>query len=128
MAEENKKHKILVVEDDAFMMELLAQKLGEAGFEVVSAANGEEAAAQFTRFSPELILLDILLPGEDGLEILRKIRRMPGGAEVKVLILSNLSEQSRMDEANLLGVAGYLVKATHNLSEIVEKVKSILSS
>lgn len=118
--------KILLVEDDTFMAELLAQELTRAGFDISLAKTGKEALQKFKETPPELVLLDILLPDVNGVEVLRSIRNEPAGAGVKVMILSNLSEGQDVEEAKGLGVTDYLVKANTSLPDITVKVKEAL--
>src|SRR3989344_7103684 len=127
MADEVKKIKILIVEDDMFMVELLGTELRNSGFEVEVAANGAEALPKFRQFIPDLLLLDILLPDINGFDVLRQIRREPGGVEAKAIFLSNLGETKDMDEAKRIGALDYFVKANFSLSEIVEKIKAVFA-
>lgn len=123
---EDKKKKVLLVEDDIFMADLLTREFAQAGLEIVLAKTGQEAVDKFSAARPDIILLDILLPDVNGLEVLRQIRRKDGGPETKVLILSNLSSERDIEDANRLAVVGYLVKANTSLPEIVEKIKSLV--
>ena len=123
---EQKKSKILLVEDDVFMSELLGQALERAGFETIAAKSGSEGVKKFQETKPSLILLDLILPDESGFEALRQIRRLPGGAEVKVLVLSNLAREAQFEEAKRLGAIDYLVKANFSLDEILAKVRETL--
>lgn len=115
--------KILLAEDDPFMTTLLADGLKAAGFDPVFVADGEDAVKRFSEVQPAAILLDILLPGKSGLEALTEIRKLPGGAEVPALILSNVEETSYMREAERLNVFAYLIKANMQVSDIIAKVK-----
>ena len=123
---EQRESRVLLIEDDKFMSGLLTQSLERAGFESSVAKTGSEGVEMFhgTRF--DLIVLDLMLPDEDGLEVLRKIRRLPGGAEVKVLVLTNRAQEARSEEAKRLGVAEYLIKANFSLDEIIGKIKTAL--
>ncbi len=127
MPEETKKKKILLVEDDVFMVELLAKDLETAGFEVVVAKNGNEGVKKFEESAPDIVLLDLLLPDQNGFETLRQIRRHPGGPATKVMILSNIAEGPDMEEAKRLGVVEYLIKANFTMQEIVKKIKEALT-
>lgn len=128
MAEERKTPKILVVEDDLFMVDLLARELKKSGFEVVVAKTGSEGVKKFREAKPDLILLDIILPDLNGFDALREIRRLPEGPAVKVVILSNLGDDSDKEEGKRLGARDYLVKANFSLPEIVEKVRAVLAA
>ena len=118
---------MLLVEDDVFMSDLLTQTLARAGFEVANAKTGGEGVKLFQEWHPDIILLDLILPDQNGFEALRQIRRLPGGPEEKVIVLSNLSRETQGEEASRLGVADYLVKSNFSLEEIITRVKSVLN-
>lgn len=126
MATTPNQKKILLVEDDVFMLELLVTELTQAGFNVAVAKTGIEAVTQFSEAHPDIILLDIILPDENGFEALRQIRRKEGGVETKVVVLSNLSDEADKEEAKRLGAIDYMVKAHYSLPEIVQKVRTVL--
>lgn len=126
MADEAKKIKILLVEDDVFMADLLVSALVRAGFDVFNAKTGKEGIQNFQEWHPNLILLDLILPDQNGFDVLRQIRRMPGGPDVKVMVLSNLTKEIKGEEARQLGVADYLVKSNFALDEIILKMKNVL--
>lgn len=126
MDNESKNPKILLIEDDAFMVELLVHELQKAGFVIEVAKSSEEGVKKFPEVRPDLILLDIVLPDESGFNTLRKIRRLPRGPETGVIVLSNLAEGSDVEEAKRLGAVDYLVKANFSLDEIVEKIRAAL--
>ena len=128
MAEEIKKPKIFVVEDDLFMVELLANELKNAGLETYSFQMGQQAIDQFAELQPDLIVLDLLLPDKNGFEVLREIRRLPNGVRARVVVLSNMAEDADKEEAKRLGVQEYLVKANHSLPEILAKIQAMLLS
>ncbi len=119
-------NKVLLIEDDVFMVDLLSKDLAKSGFSVEIARTGKEGVEKYQAFVPNLMLLDIMLPDQDGLETLRQIRRMPGGPEAKAIILSNIAEGPQADEAKRLGAVGYYVKANLTLTEIVEAVRTVL--
>jgi len=126
MAGEQKKQKVLLIEDDLFMGDLMIQALQKAGFEVAVAKTGTEGVDKFKEAAPDIILLDIILPDQNGFDALRQIRRLPGGAEAKVLVLSNLARESQFEEAKRLGVIDYLVKANFSLEEIIARIRTAL--
>lgn len=120
------KLKVLIVEDDAFMASLLAEGFAKAGFDVAAARTGDEAVKQFAEAKPDAILLDVLLPGKSGLDALREIRALPGGAGIPVLVLSNIEEAGYIRQAEALGVKSYLIKANLQVAEIVAKVREAI--
>ena len=120
------KIKILLIEDDLFMIELLAGELQKAGFEVHVARTIKDGVAAFTQFQPALILLDLLLPDGGGFDALREIRQLPNGPHTKVIVISNLSETRETEEAKRLGAVDYLVKANTVLPEIIQHIQVAL--
>ena len=126
--ESGKKIKILLIEDDVFMIELLSQELVRSGFDMAGARTGTEGVAKFQNEKPDMILLDLILPGEHGFDVLRAIRKMSDGAKVKVIVLSNLSENKDKEDAKRLGVIDYLVKANNELPEIIDHVRKALAA
>lgn len=126
MRDEVAQKKILLVEDDLFMADLLVQELSRDGFDVSLAKSGKEALQRLKGSSYHLVLLDILLPDINGIEVLREIKNNPVGAGIKVVILSNLSGEKEIEEAKNLGAAEYLVKANTSLGEISDKIKQLL--
>ena len=118
--------KILIVEDDRFLRELMVKKLEKEGFEVVQALDGEEGVKKAKEEKPDLILLDLILPGIDGFEVLARVKEDALIASVPVIILSNLGQKEDIDRGLKLGASDYLVKAHFTPGEIIEKVKNNL--
>lgn len=118
--------KVMVVEDDKFLRELLVRKLYSEGFTVESAIDAGGAFEILNKFTPNIILLDLILPGIDGFEILSRIKKNNALAGVPVIILSNLGQKEDIDRAMSLGATGFMVKANFTLDEIVNKVRKIL--
>ena len=109
------------------MGQLLGQALERAGFELIAAKTGTEGITKFQEGKPDIILLDLILPDQNGFDALRQIRRVPGGAEAKVLVLSNLARESQFEEAKRLGVVDYLVKVNFSLDEVLAKINETLA-
>jgi len=118
--------KILTIEDDKFLRELIKRKLQEVGFEAISASNGEEGLALVKEEKPNLILLDLIMPGMDGFITLKELQKDPLLASIPVIILSNLGQQDDFDKAKQLGAVDFLVKAHFTPNEIVDKINKIL--
>src|SRR3989344_1263360 len=118
--------KVLVVEDDKFLRELLVRKLYSEGFTVESAIDAGGAFEILNKFTPNIILLDLILPGIDGFEILSRIKKNNALVGVPVIILSNLGQKEDIDRAMSLGATGFMVKANFTLDELVSKVRKIL--
>ncbi len=120
--------KILVVEDDKFLRGLLVEKIKHEGFTVSEAMNADEAFAAIHRDPPHLILLDYMLPGKSGLEVLAELKAQHEYALIPVIIISNLDSSDDIDRAMKLGAAEFIIKAQHTLQEIVEIIKKILEA
>ena len=125
MTEELKK-KILIVEDDRFLRELMAKKLAAEGFDVKEAVDGEDGIKKAKEEKPNLILLDLILPGIDGFEVLSRIKEDPSLEVIPVIILSNLGQREDVERGLKLGADDYLVKAKFTPSEIISKIKALL--
>jgi len=117
---------LLIIEDDKFLRELISKKLISKGFKVDEAIDGEEGLKKLKEIKPDLILLDLILPGLDGFEVLKRIKDDPSIASIPVLILSNLGQKDEIEKGLSLGAADFLVKAHFTPEEIVQKIKQVL--
>lgn len=117
--------KILIVEDDRFLRELIKRKLITEGFEVAEAVDGEEALKKVKEETPNLVLLDLILPNVDGFEVLKRIKEDLKLATIPIIILSNLGQREEVERGLKLGAIDYLVKAHFTPGEIIEKIKNI---
>ncbi|HZX49657.1 MAG TPA: response regulator [Candidatus Paceibacterota bacterium] len=120
--------KILLIEDDKFLRELIIQKLGKEGYEVEEAPEGEGGLTKMKSGKPDLVLLDLILPGIDGFEVLSKMKEDPELQGIPVIILSNLGQRDDVQKGIDLGAKDYLIKAHFTPGEIVEKIKATLSA
>lgn len=120
--------KVLIVEDDKFLRDLATQKLSKENLLVVSAVDGEQGIMLAEKELPDIILLDILLPGIDGFEVLRRVRANQALAKTKVAMLSNFGQREDIEKALNAGANQFLVKANYTLDEIVEEVKKIAAT
>ena len=117
--------KILIIEDDKFLGELIFQKLEKEGYAVSRAIDGEEGLKKAEEEIPDLILLDLILPGMDGFEVLAKVREFPKLEQIPVVILSNLGQKEDIERGLKMGANDFLIKAHHTPPEIIEKIKSV---
>lgn len=118
--------KILVVEDDKFLRELIVQKLIKEEYDVSQAIDGEEGVKKIKAEKPDLILLDLILPGIDGFEVLAKIKEDSTLSAIPVIVLSNLGQQEDVERGLRLGAVDYLIKAHFTPGEIIERIRSVL--
>lgn len=117
---------ILIIEDDKFLRELISQKLNKENYKVVEAVDGEEGIKKVKEEKPDLILLDLILPGIDGFEVLSKVKEDPSLNQIPVIVLSNLGQRDDVEKGLKLGAVDYLIKAHFTPGEIIEKIKSAL--
>jgi len=120
------KQRILLVEDDAFLASIYAQKLEVEGYDVSLATNGEDGLKLAAKESPALVLLDLVLPQMDGFEVLAKLKQDAATRKIPVLILSNLGQSEDIERCMDLGAAGYIIKAHSLPEETIAKVREIL--
>jgi len=118
--------KILIIEDDKFLRELIARKLEREGYETSEAVDGEEGFKKIKAETPDLVLLDLILPGIDGFEVLSKTKDDVAVSQIPVIILSNLGQKEDVDRGLKLGAIDYLIKAHFTPGEIIEKVRAVL--
>ena len=119
---------ILLIEDDKFLRELVVKKLSPEGFNILEAIDGESGLAIMREKKPQLLLLDLILPGTiDGFEILRRIQADKALSAIPVVVLSNLGQQEEIDLALKLGAKFFLVKAHSTPAEILAKIKEMLN-
>lgn len=120
--------KILIIEDELILAEMYRDKFTQAGYEVVLAFSAEEGLklVKDKKEKPDLILLDILLPRENGIQFLKRFKKIAGVAQVPIVAFSNYDEPKTRKEAEELGVKDYLIKTEFTPNEIVEKVKTYL--
>lgn len=120
--------KLLLADDDAFLLDMYATKFTEAGHEIVTAGNGEQALAKLRQGeSFDGIVLDMVMPGVTGLDLLAAIKKEKLGGKAKCIVLSNQGQESDMEAAKKAGAVGYIIKAEHVPSKVVEKVIHLLS-
>jgi DNA-binding response OmpR family regulator len=118
--------RILVVDDRPAFREPIAARLREAGFETVVAANGVAALCAVQTSPPDLIVLDIALPGMDGISVLRALRNQTGVQRIPVILLTAGADRQNIADAMKLGVRDCLLKSQITLEDLVGRVNRIL--
>jgi|SRR3989338_5392409 len=117
---------ILVVEDDVFIKEILISRLKKDGFDILNAADGASGLQLIESSSPDLVLLDLLLPAMDGFELLERMNQSGLIKRVPVIVISNLSGEENIRRAKNLGVKEYIIKAQSTTTQISEQLKNYL--
>ena len=117
------KKKILLVEDDTALAAVYKSRLELEGFEIREVNNGEEALSATVEFKPDLILLDAMMPKISGFDVLDILRNTPETTNIRVIMLTALSQPKDKERAESLGVDDYLVKSQVVIGDVVERVK-----
>lgn len=118
--------KILFVEDEIDIQKTLGEALRRKDYDVKAAMDGEIGLKLAKSENPDLILLDIILPKKNGLEVLEDLRKNERTKNIPVIILTNLENVGEVEKAIELGATTYLIKANYSLDEIIEKVRKAL--
>lgn len=122
---EEQKH-ILIIDDDEFLASLYAQKLTQHGYEISVAHDGDEGIKKVKEVKPDAVILDILMPGKDGIDVLKELRSDSKTKDQLVLVLSNLDDRKRRVECKHQNVFDYIIKAHITPDEIVDQINAML--
>lgn len=126
---ENVTKKILIVEDDQFLREFYQELLQTEGYTIDLAADGEVASTKVNQGGYDLVMLDIMLPKKDGLQILKDLKVNPPKAPLgPIVVLTNLGQDSIIKQAFEFGAAGYIVKSAMNPDQILDEINNYLNS
>jgi len=121
-----KKKKILIVEDDRPLVKIILRTLNSGKFDIILAGESDEAIKKALVEKPDLIVLDILLPGKDGFNCLKELKQQPRLKNIPVMILSNLGQQEEIRRGLELGAVDYMIKADFSVSQIADKLAKYL--
>lgn len=120
---ESAKKKLLLVEDDAALASVYRSRLELEGFEIYEVHDGENALSEAVKVKPDLILLDAMMPKISGFDVLDILRNTPETMNVRVIMLTALSQPKDKERAENLGVDDYLVKSQVVIGDVVERIK-----
>ena len=120
--------KVLVAEDDSLLSSMIIRRLQADGYDTEAVYDGAQTLEKIKGWKPDLLLLDILMPGKNGYDVLEvmQVEGLRGG--MHIIILTNLSAKEDIDRAKKYGVTDFLVKAQTSLAEVADKVKGSLAS
>jgi DNA-binding response OmpR family regulator len=118
--------KILLVEDDSNLREIYGARLEAEGYTIISAADGEEALAAAVKELPDLIISDVMMPKISGFDMLDILRSTPETKDVKVIVMTALSQEEDRERGEKLGADKYLVKSQVTLDDVVQMVRDLL--
>jgi DNA-binding response OmpR family regulator len=119
--------KIAVVEDDGSIRDMYRTKFEAEGFEVFTAENGAKGLELIKEHKPDVILLDIMMPEMTGDEMLHKLRGTDWGRGIKVIIMTNVSQEEALKKVRELGVSDFVIKAQSTPHQVLEVVRKVLS-
>jgi len=115
--------RILLVEDDDALANVYLMRLQAEGFDVRRVSNGEDALASALSYKPDLVVLDVMMPKVSGFDVLDILRNTPETANLKVVMLTALSQESDKQRAESLGVDDYMVKSQVVIADVIDRIK-----
>ena len=118
--------KILFVEDEPTLQKAVGEILGQEGFEVLAALDGEAGLELIKKEKPDLVLLDLILPKKDGFAVLKEMKEDESLKDIPVIVLTNLEGMGDVEKAMSLGATTYLVKANYELDDVIKMIKENL--
>jgi len=119
---------ILIIDDDEFLTSLYAQKFVSSGYIVEVAQDGDEGIKKVSELNPDAVILDVLMHGKDGLDVLKELRANSETKDQLVLVLSNLDEKQKIGECQHQNIFDYIIKAHVTPDEVVERIKDMLET
>jgi DNA-binding response OmpR family regulator len=123
----DQKIKVALIEDDMAIVQMYRMKFENEGYEVETAPDGQSGLDLIVSFEPNVVLLDLMMPGMNGLDMLHKLRSQPGGREVKVIVLTNMGDTETATRVYKMAADDYIVKAEMTPKQVAERVKTLLS-
>lgn len=121
------KKKVLIIEDDKFLIKLYSDKLTREGFEVSMAISGEEGLNKVAVEKPDMVLLDIILPQKNGFEILSEMKLNPKTKNIPVVLLTNLGQEADIKKGLELGAVNYVVKTDFSITTLAQIVRESIA-
>lgn len=124
----DKLKRILLVEDDDSLANVYITRLQAEGFDVRRVANGEDALAAAISYKPDLVVLDVMMPIVSGFDVLDILRNTPETCNLKIIMLTALSQESDQERAKALKVDDYLIKSQVVIADVIERIRHHLST
>lgn len=123
----NKKIKIAIIEDDMAIVQMYRMKFEHEGYEVATAADGAGGLELIDSFDPDIILLDLMMPNMNGLEMLQKLRSQSKGQNAKVVVLTNMGDTETATRVYKMAADDYIVKAEMTPKQVAERITTLLA-
>ncbi len=120
------KAKVAIIEDDVAIVQMYRMKFESEGYQVETAGNGKDGLAITQAFKPTIILLDLMMPEMDGMEMLKRLRKQAWGKKIKVIVLTNMGESEVSDEVKQFGISDFIVKADMTPKQVADRIKATL--
>jgi DNA-binding response OmpR family regulator len=121
-----KKIKVAIIEDDMAIVQMYRTKFENEGYEIATAPDGESGLELLHTYEPDIILLDLMMPNMNGLDMLQKLRNQPGGRDAKVVVLTNMGDTETATRVYKMAADDYIVKAEMTPKQVAERVKNLL--
>lgn len=120
--------KVAIIEDDASIVQMYQLKFQTEGYDVRTAGDGEAGLALIESFSPDVVLLDLMMPNMNGFDMLSKLRGTANGAKMKVIVLTNMGDTETATKVFKMSANDYIVKAEMTPSQVVQRVQKLLET
>ena len=125
---ETEKIKVCIVEDEIMIQQMYKDKFQQEGFLVITASDGKEGFRLIKNEEPDIILADIMMPNQDGIGLMKELKKEPSLSKIPVIVLTNLDNSETAEKTADFNVDFYLVKSQHSPSDVVNIVKEVLDS
>lgn len=120
--------KILLIDDDVFFQKFYLEKLSERGFEVTSALDGQEGLEQMRTLSPNVVLLDLIMPVKDGFEVLQEVSKDEKLKKIPIIVFSTLGQPSDRQKAQSLGAKEFINKGYYDFEKLITRITILAQS
>jgi len=124
----NQAKTVILADDEPYILAVYKEALEQAGFSVYPVRSGQEVLDTLKKFVPDLLVLDLIMPGVSGFEVIKKLKADDNLKDLPIVILTNLSQGSDEEEVRNQGVNEYIVKADSSISEFIERVNQVFAS
>jgi DNA-binding response OmpR family regulator len=122
-----KKVKVAIIEDDMAIVQMYRTKFEGEGYEVATAPDGVSGLELIEQFDPDIILLDLMMPNMNGLDMLKQLRSQANGKDAKVVVLTNMGDTETATKVYKMAADDYIVKAEMTPKEVADRVKALLA-
>src|SRR5215469_7838662 len=123
----NQKTKVAIIEDDMAIVQMYRTKFEQEGYEVATAPDGLTGLQLIETFQPDIILLDLMMPNMNGLDMLGRLRNQPAGKDAKVVVLTNMGDTETATKVFKMAADDYIVKAEMTPKQVAERVQALLN-